>query len=418
MSLTRRTQVVFAVFGLAAIAGTAFAIAWRFREGRAPASSDFSPGAPGGPVSLTLSLSPVERSKILQALAKYDSAKPLRASDHFHRWCFDGLQGSYSVNSRLQRDTDQLLDQSCFRRTFPGSSPLFFRSDYGWEVRQRTAQNAREHREYEHHIDQFLATCAQIGAPLSLCIETDFGRISIGELLDASRRSFDNSQELCWTLVAYCSYYPEEPEWENRFGEQCSYESIVKEILSLPLDSGSCGGTHKQFALAYFLGSSAAKQLSEDLRLQCKDYLVRSTKLLEGSQLPNGAWGSQWVKSGANASDTQDGVPIRGIDLVRITGHQLEWIALAPCACRPPVACTSRAFRFLAESLDRADVGTIQKQYCAYSHAACVLQRALITTRNPLPSTGTVGVVDNRSQRGFSIFATTCEGSRDEAQIP
>jgi len=360
----------------------------------------------------------VDRSKILQALAKYDSAKPLRASDHFHRWCFDSLQGSYSVNSRLQHDTAQLLVQSCFRQTFPGSTPLFFRSAYGWEVRQRTAQNAREHREYEHHIDQFLATCAQIGAPLSLCIEADIGRISIAELLEASRRSFDNSQELCWTLVAYCSYYPEEPAWENRFGERCSYESIVKEILSLPLDSGSCGGTHKQFALAYFLGSSAAKQLNEDLRLQCVDYLARSSKLLEGSQLSNGAWGPQWMTSVGTAFRTRDRLPIRGVDLVRITGHQLEWIALAPCACRPPVACTSRAIRFLADSLDRADVGTIEKEYCAYSHAACVLQRALIPPDNPPPSKGTAEVVDNHSQRGFSQFASTREGSRGEAQIP
>jgi hypothetical protein len=359
----------------------------------------------------------VERSKILQSLAKYDCAKPLRASDHFHRWCFDSLQGSYSVNSRLQRDTEQLLVQSCFRRTFPGSSPLFFRSAYGWEVRQRTAQNAREHREYEHHIDQFLATCAQIGAPLSLCIETDFGRISIGELLEASRHSFDNSQELCWTLVAYCTYFPEEPEWENRFGERCSYESIVNDIQSRPLDSGSCGGTHKQFALAYFLASSAATQLNEDLRRRCEDYLARSSKLLEGSQLSNGAWGPQWMTSVGTDIGTRDGLPIRGVDLVRITGHQLEWIALAPSACRPPLACTSRAIRFLADGLDRADVGTIEKEYCAYSHAACVLQHALIPTQNPAPSKATGEAVDNRSRRGLSEFVTTREGSREEAQI-
>ena len=282
----------------------------------------------------------------MQALSKYDSAKPLRASDHFHRWCFDSLKGSYSLNSQLQRDVDQVLLQSGFRRAFPGSSPLFFRSTYGWEVRQRTAQNAREHREYEHHIDQFLATCAQIGAPLSLPIETDFGRVSIGELLEASRRSFDNSQELCWTLVAYCSYLPDEPEWENRFGERCSYESIVTEILSLPLDSGSCGGTHKPFALAYILGSPAAKQLNEGLLRQCEDYLARSSKILESSQLPNGSWGPRWATGDAKASDAQDGLPIRGIDLVRITGHQLEWIGIAPGACRPPIACTCARFAF------------------------------------------------------------------------
>jgi hypothetical protein len=285
-------------------------------------------------------------------------------------------------------------------------------------VRQRTAQNAREHLEYEHHVDQFLATCAQIGAPLSLPIETDCGRVSVGELLEASRRSFDNSQELCWTLVAYCTYLPDETEWKNRFGERCSYESIAKEILSLPLDSGSCGGTHKQFALASILGSPAAKQLNGDLLRQCEDYLARSSKILESSQLPNGSWSPQWATSGAKAWDTQDGLPIRGIDLVRITGHQLEWIGIAPGACRPPLACTSRAIRFLQDSLDRADMGTIQKEYCAYSHAACVLQRTLIPIQDPQMSKESARAVDNRSQGDFSLFHTMREGSRDQAQIP
>jgi hypothetical protein len=417
MSVTRRTKLMF-VLASAALVGTVSALSSRFREATALASHDVASNTRPGPSSLTPPLAPAERSKILQALAKYDSAKPLRASDHFHRWCFDSLKGSYSRNSQLQRDVDQLLVQSGFRRAFPGSSPIIFQSPFGWEVRQRTVQNAREHREYEHHVDQFLATCAQIGAPPSLPIETDCGRVSIGELLEASRRSFNNSQELCWTLVAYCSYLSDEPEWENRFGERCSYESIVKEILSLPLDSGSCGGTHKQFALAYILGSPAAKQLNGDLQRQCEDYLVRSSKILESSQLPNGSWSPQWATIAAKASDTQNGLPIRGIDLVRITGHQLEWIGIAPGACRPPIACTSRAIRFLADSLDRADVGTIQKEYCAYSHAACVLQRTLIPIQNPQMSKESAQADDNRSQGDSSRFLTTREGSRDEAQIP
>jgi hypothetical protein len=417
MSVTRRTKLMF-VLALTALVGTVSALSSRFREATALASHDVASNTRPGPSSLTPPLAPAEGSKILQALAKYDSAKPLRASDHFHRWCFDSLKGSYSRNSQLQRDVDQVLVQSGFRRAFPGSSPIIFQSPFGWEVRQRTVQNAREHREYEHHVDQFLATCAQIGAPPSLPIETDCGRVSIGELLEASRRSFNNSQELCWTLVAYCSYLSNEPEWENRFGERCSYESIVKEIVSLPLDSGSCGGTHKQFALAYFLGSPAAKQLNEDLLRQCEDYLARSSKILESSQLPNGSWGPRWAATGAKASDFQDGLPVRGIDLMRITGHQLEWIGIAPGACRPPIACTSRAIGFLAEGLNHADVGTIQKEYCAYSHAACVLQRTLIPIQNPQMSKESAQAVDNRVQGDFSLFLTTCEGSRDEAQIP
>jgi hypothetical protein len=351
----------------------------------------------------------------LRAVVKYDSARPLRVSDHFHRWCFDSLKGPYSLNSLLQREVGQILAQNSFRRSFPGSAPLVFRSPHGWEVRQRTAPNAHDHWEYEHHVDQFLATCGQIGAPSGLSVETDFGRVSIGELLDASRRSFDTSQELCWTLVAYCSYLPNEPQWQNRFGETCSYESIVKDILSLPLDSGSCGGTHKQFAIAYFMNSPSGEQLTTRLRRQCEDYLGRSSKLLEESQLRNGAWGPTWTES---QSGTSDWGSTRAVDLVRITGHQLEWVELAPAAVRPTSACVSRALQFLAEAFDRADVSDIQRDYCAYSHAACVLKRALASQGTLLLSGEHLPSREARAPAVLADFPTSREGSRLAAQTP
>jgi len=376
MKLTHLSKTGFLLLGLATFVGTASALTCRFRETVIGALTGSIP-VQKGLVSLRPQLSSSDRSKTQHALAKYNPVKPLRASDHFHRWCFDRLEGNYQSNSRLRTEVGEMLISSGFQRLFPGSPPLFFRSPYGWEVRQRTATTTREHSEYEHHVDQFLATCAQIGAPLSLWVETDFGRVSIGELLDASRRSFDISQELCWTLVAYCSYLPDESQWQNRFGELCSYESIVSAILSLPLDRGSCGGTHKQFALAYFMKSSSGEQLTKQLRRQCEEYLAISSRMMEESQLPNGAWGPNWAKGVSEASDAQDRRSTRVVDLVRITGHQLEWVDIAPDISRPSSICTSRAIRFLAEALDRADVTGIQRDYCAYSHAACVLQRAL-----------------------------------------
>jgi hypothetical protein len=314
----------------------------------------------------------------VQAIARYVSTRPRRASDYFHRWRFVGLGGAYAVNSELQGDVERVLRQADFRRTFPRSPPLFFRSSYGWEVRQRTAPNVQHHWEYEHHVDQFLATCAEIGVPLGLPVETDFGSFTVGELLDASRRSFDASQEICWSLVAYCGYLPDEMRWENRFGETCSYESMAEAILALPLDRGTCGGTHKQFALAFLLRHASLRSISADLRRRCEDYLSQSSRLLERSQLPNGAWSPLWANGSSTVTDNRDDGPIRGDDLVRITGHQLEWIEILPTSLRPSSACISRALQFLIDGLKRSDSTSIQRDYCAYSHAACVLQRALL----------------------------------------
>jgi hypothetical protein len=271
----------------------------------------------------------------------------------------------------------------------------------------------QHHWEYEHHVDQFLATCAEIGVPLGLSVATDSDSFSIGELLEASRRGFDASQETCWSLVAFCGYFPDEAQWENRFGENCSLESIAEGILALPLESGSCGGTHKQFAMAFLLHASP-RCISADLRRRCNDYLSQSSRLLELSQLANGAWSPLWANSRPNATDDRGAGPIRGDDLVRITGHQLEWIEIAPTSLRPSSVCISRALQFLVDALKRSDSTSIRRDYCAYSHAACVLQRALLSDH---------ATVLKRSRPIPTSEPTSCRGRkqsspRESVEVP
>ncbi|HET6324289.1 MAG TPA: hypothetical protein VFG04_06280 [Planctomycetaceae bacterium] len=412
MPTTRLARVMFFSFiSAATLLGTLSWLPFRYRDEVAGIRNEVLPPASITSVSLLPPLSSQTTVLATQAIAKYCAAQPLRVSDHFHRWRFDGLQGAYSNNLELEREVGQVQNQSHFKKIFAGSPPLLFRSPYGWEVRQRTPKAARDHWEYEHHVDQFLATCAEIGVPVTFQIETDFGRVSIGELLDASRRSFDPSQELCWTLVAYCTYLPEEPQWTNRFGDLCSYDAIVEKILSLSLDDGSCGGTHKQFALAYCL---AKVHLSSDLRRQCEQYLERSSRALERSQLSSGAWTPFWATPDSGTMGGPDSASIRGVDLVRITGHQLEWVCLAPPNVRPSAECLSRALYFLADALNRADVASIQKEYCAYSHAACMLQRAMsreLPSGSRQPSAAKVAEKTARC-------VTAAEGLRPTAQTP
>jgi hypothetical protein len=364
--------VAMAVVGVAATLGVKM---WLGPSGLPKSPTELGQIAPPSPNPIFAAEVKVSAA---EAITKYVVTQPLRASDYFHRWRFEGLAGAFPANLELQREVGRVLGQADFRRTFPRSPPLFFRSPYGWDVRQRTAPNVQDHWEYEHHVDQFLATCAEIGVPLGLSVESNFGSFTVGELLDASRRSFDASQEVCWSLVAFCGYLPDEPQWENRFGETCSYESMAEAILALPLDSGSCGGIHKQLTLAFLL-RHASRSISADLRRRCEVYLSRSSRLLESSQLPNGAWSPLWANRVSTVTDNRAAETIRGEDLVRITGHQLEWIQIVPVSLRPSSVCVSHALQFLIDALKRSDSTTIQRDYCAYSHAACVLQRALLT---------------------------------------
>jgi hypothetical protein len=416
MTTTRRSRAVFLLVVAATFVGTASLLTSQPRSYEAPNEST-RVGQPGSFREI-FPISPDTKALATRAVAKYRAIKPRRASDLFHRWRFEALEGAYSRNRDLQAEIGRMLTQSTFHKTFPGSAPLFFRSPYGWEVRQRTAKHAREHWEYEHHVDQFLATCAEIGVPLSLSIETDFGRVSVGELLEASRRNFDTSQEPCWTLVAYCAYLPEESQWQNRFGESCSYKSMIEGILALPLDSGSCGGTHKQLALAYFLQGPSVANLSGGLRRKCEEYLARSSTLLEHSQLPNGAWTPLWATSLSEAADASDSGSVRGLDLIRITGHQLEWIGIAPPSSRPSTSCISRALRFVAAALNQIDQRSIHVDYCAYSHAACVLQRTLLSETLPPSAPLLQAPSAVETPENVPTFLTIREGSQSAAQTP
>jgi hypothetical protein len=411
MTITRRSGAV-ALLVAATLAGAASTLALALRREVVCCSARITSIERGGSPLLAAGLSAADRVRAFQALEKYRAARPLRVSDHFHRWCFDARRAPYPVNKDLQSDVARILSQSGFRQAFRGSAPLFFRSPYGWEVRQRTEKYARQHWQYEHHIDQFLATCAEIGAPLNLPIESDFGPTTVGELLEASRRSFDPSQEVNWTLAAYCAFLPEEPEWTNRFGEVCSYRSIVKAILTQPPGEGSCGGTHNQLALAHFLISPSAGRLDRSLLQQCEDYLASASHLLERGQLPNGAWTPLWAQNPTEAARS-DSHPVSGDDLVRITGHHLEWISMVPAALRPSSACTGRALKFLIWALERANSATIEHDYCAYSHAAGVIQCALLQAPQ--------GAREINRPLDAGIFqnpGSSREGSRGAAQNP
>lgn len=312
----------------------------------------------------------------IRAVEAFSATPPTTASDYFHKWRFDACRGAYRLNQQLRLDMGRLLKREEYQKLFPLSRSLFFRSPFGLEVRQRRPERGRSATEYEYHLDQFLASCAEVEAPLNLSIDTDSGAATLGDLLDASRRNFDQSQELNWTLVAYCAYLPNEPQWRNRFGDLCSYERIVSEVLSRPLAQGSCGGTHKQYALAFFLSRSAAMDsFTPCLRVSCENYLKRSSAVLQKSQLPNGAWSSSWADATDTAAPERRPSTLTVDELVRVTGHHLEWICLAPPSVRPSDPSVSAAVRFLVSALERADLPRIKNDYCAYSHAACVLAR-------------------------------------------
>jgi hypothetical protein len=110
-------------------------------------------------------------------------------------------------------------------------------------------------------------------------------------------------------------------------------------------------------------------------------YKKRAANLLTQAQTVEGYWNRQWPR-GAQALVRAKGEPADTLyDRLLVTGHQLEWLALAPEEIQPPRETIVRAGQWLTRSLLEMDQKSLLEAYGPYTHAA----RALALWRNVEP---------------------------------
>ena len=287
--------------------------------------------------------------------------------------------------SDMKEQMQAIFSHSEFRRQYPDSPSVLYPSEWGWQVRLVRPEPGRTFEEErvqgECHVDQLLATLAEVGVALDQPLETASGSLNVAELLESSYRQCVPGQECGWSLVAYSSYFPRRSKWVNRLGEDLSYGSIVRELFAKPLDEGPCAGTHKQFSLAYLLRvDDRFHVLSGGLRRDIEEYLQRCLAALARSQLPNGSWHPDWAREQAPSPDRLLAISAPN-HLVHITAHHLEWINLLPQRLRPPDESIGPPARFLATAVSHQPPEVILQNYCGFSHAARVL--TLLTQGSP-----------------------------------
>jgi len=309
-----------------------------------------------------------------QAVNNFLRAKPRTVVDLLHRWRVDAtVFGNWTGNLDLRSQMMTVLSLPEFRRKFPESDGLMVRSTSGWQVRSRLQAAGKEEWQFEAHIDQMLATCAEVGVPGDQVVDMGKEQCTILDLVQTSRRSYVVDQESAWSVVAYCHYLPEEPSWQNRFGEWHSYQSIAERLIMSKADEGPCNGTHKQYALALMLRADKRRRMfSRDVRSRVQTYLRNSTSHLVKSQNASGSWPSHWVDERAPGGGHGDGS--RSLDrMIQVTAHHIEWALIAERDLRPGDEALTKAAQFLTVALQYNGPEEIVKNYCGYSHAARVI---------------------------------------------
>jgi hypothetical protein len=257
------------------------------------------------------------------------------------------LDGELMVNS--------LFDHRTFLRNAAVTSPaLLVSSIYGIQALS-SRDSVYQGTELTAHVGQLLQTAGEAGLPSSFAVVCMEGRRgSMAEVVRDSAVRVSRDGELEWLTVGLARYSDEgRTSWSNRFGELWSFDAIADQLCNRPIGAGACCGTHIPYALVVLLRVDEQKGLlSETGRRRAVGYLTHLSLGLEGGQAGSGAWNADWAKhcSGGLPTKVPKDPEAAFYQQIIVTGHHLEWIALAPTELRPREASIQRACDFLIEN--------------------------------------------------------------------
>ena len=240
-----------------------------------------------------------------------------------------------------------LLDNDSCVRTVRTFEVFWFDTQYG--IRPLTFPDpVRKAENAEAHSDQLLQVLAECNLPASEPVRTLSGRAgTIADILRDSTARFTLAQELEFTTIAYSRWLPPNNQWRNRFGESFSLENLADALVGVELGKGACQGCHVPFALTNLLLASEQHPqiISDRSRRSVAARLSDISLALESTELPNGGWDKRWSGHYVEKPDNVFFEFKPHFDKISVTGHQLEWIAIAPPAVRPSRAVIARAVR-------------------------------------------------------------------------
>lgn len=279
------------------------------------------------------------------------------------------------------------LDDNQFRQLAPPNTPpLFSVAPDGATVRPWTEDSPHK-LTGAVHVDDLMATLAESGVPLSEPLVTREKTVRVADLLHSAMRRFHRrQQEYEWTAISYARYLFPANRWENRYGQPVDVASLVDELLEQPLPNGVCGGAHRIEALVILLRADDSHHvLPQRTRKKIIAHLRHISSLITASQSPDGYWDRDWhMGAAAGTSTTSKGQPEasgRMYDRILTTGHQLEWLALAPPEVQPPRETVVRAAQWLVRAMLSESDANLKAHYGPFSHAA----RALCLWRSKEP---------------------------------
>jgi hypothetical protein len=225
------------------------------------------------------------------------------------------------------------------------------------------------------HPDHTAACLAESGLPLDFPIVTPAGETTYRAVIEQSLRDFRfNQVEYEWSVKLFAMFLPPATQWQTETGQQLSFDRLADRVMREPLRRGVCFGQHRLYGLVALLRiDQQTPILSPATRERIADFLTNATRVLVQHQHPDGFWNDRWTVSVPESWEPteRDGDSLG--DRILVTGHVLEWWAMAPAEYHPPRATLVSAGQWLVRTLDSISDEHLQQNYAYSSHAGLAL---------------------------------------------
>lgn len=265
-----------------------------------------------------------------------------------------------------------LLNHLQFERTYEGSAPPFLVPVEGGGIRPRLRQG----RASSSHVDHTLAALAEIEVPRGFPVLSPAGDTAVDAILRQSLADFRLDQvETEWSTLVYALFLPPATGFVAADGQAITFDRLAERLMREALPRGVCSGHHRLHALTVLLrvdgdrDPPAPRLLSPPVRAEVVRFLRRATDLLVASQQADGSWEADWPGAGELAADPDQ----RLDDRIIVTGHALEWWALAPPELLPERTVITAAAGWVVGVIDRLDESQIEAKASFLSHAVRAL---------------------------------------------
>ncbi|MFO1063165.1 MAG: hypothetical protein U0892_04765 [Pirellulales bacterium] len=204
------------------------------------------------------------------------------------------------------------------------------------------------------HPDQWIGYFALAGVPSDEPIEFAGKQFQLIDWIRQSQRDVSSNrlQEFSWTLMALCTYLPDEPTWRAVDGETWSWERLVEAELQFDLHESACGGAHRLVGLAKAVQAKRRAALPDSPVWQAAEQVVsESLEAARTMRSSDGSLSSNYFR--------RPGVTRNLTAALAGGGHVFEFVAVAAddrTLAEPWVAQAAERLTTLLESTDQVDM--------------------------------------------------------------